>query len=318
MFAFSFVDGNPTPLPSLGAVDQVPEPVDFVWVHLDLRDAAGEDWLRRQAWPDHVTDLLLPRAAHGRMYADDDLLYGHLRDLREQSGLALPHDGVLSIVVAQDRVVTGCHQPLRAVHQLCERIADGRVRLARPAAWPAAFLRTLNDIGDDLLLQGFDGLNAIERRILRRRGDKERQALLKIRRETLHVVRDMASHRAAMTEVVRQLRPPLFADGDIRQFQHQVHRYLALVEDTHRYAEHAQLLVEELRSQVAESTNRKLYLLTILSTAFLPPTLVASFWGMNVHGIPFSEVPHGFWVVAGLTATLWGGLFWALKRFGQL
>jgi zinc transporter len=38
---------------------------------------------------------------------------------------------------------------------------------------------------------------------------------------------------------------------------------------------------------------------------FLPATLIASIWGMNVGGIPFSGSPNGFWVVAGLIAAVY-------------
>jgi Mg2+ and Co2+ transporter CorA len=44
--------------------------------------------------------------------------------------------------------------------------------------------------------------------------------------------------------------------------------------------------------------------LTMFSVIFLPATLIASIWGMNVGGIPFSGSSSGFWVVAGLIAAV--------------
>jgi zinc transporter len=69
-------------------------------------------------------------------------------------------------------------------------------------------------------------------------------------------------------------------------------------------ADHCQFLLEELRAQVEEDTNRNLYILTMFSVTFLPATLIASIWGMNVGGIPFGGSPNGFWVVAGLIAAI--------------
>ena len=60
----------------------------------------------------------------------------------------------------------------------------------------------------------------------------------------------------------------------------------------------------ELRAQVEEETNRNLYTLTMFSVIFLPATLIASIWGMNVGGVPFSGSPNGFWLVAGLIAAI--------------
>jgi hypothetical protein len=90
-----------------------------------------------------------------------------------------------------------------------------------------------------------------------------------------------------MLELARE-RPVLFPTEEFDRFNRQIHRYAALVEDAQEYAEHCQYLVEELRAQVEEETNRNLYTLTMFSVIFLPATLIASIWGMNVGGIPFS------------------------------
>ena len=72
-------------------------------------------------------------------------------------------------------------------------------------------------------------------------------------------------------------------------------------------------MLEELRAQVEEETDRNLYVLTMFSVIFLPATLIASIWGMNVGGIPFSGNPDGFWVVAALIAAVFAIV--ALFRF---
>jgi zinc transporter len=70
-----------------------------------------------------------------------------------------------------------------------------------------------------------------------------------------------------------------------------------------------------MRAQVEEQTNRNLYILTTFSVIFLPATLMASIWGMNVGGIPFSGSPNGFWVVAGLIAVAFALVAVILFRF---
>ena len=74
-------------------------------------------------------------------------------------------------------------------------------------------------------------------------------------------------------------------------------------------------MLEELRSQVEEETNRNLYILTMFSVIFLPATLIASIWGMNVGGIPFSGNPNGFWVVAGMIVAVFVLVALVLLRF---
>jgi zinc transporter len=113
----------------------------------------------------------------------------------------------------------------------------------------------------------------------------------------------MAYKRTAMLKLARE-HPMLLSADEFDRFNRQIHRYAALVEDAQEYAEHCQFLLEELRAQVEEETNRNLYILTMFSVIFLPAALIASIWGMNVGGIPFSGSPNGFWVVAGLIAAV--------------
>jgi zinc transporter len=107
----------------------------------------------------------------------------------------------------------------------------------------------------------------------------------------------------------------LLSADEFDRFNRQIHRYAALVEDAQEYAEHCQFLLEELRAQVEEETNRNLYVLTMFSVIFLPATLIASIWGMNVGGIPFSGSANGFWVVAALIAAVFALVAVFLFRF---
>jgi zinc transporter len=53
----------------------------------------------------------------------------------------------------------------------------------------------------------------------------------------------------------------------------------------------------------------------MVSAIFLPATLTAGIWGMNVGGIPFSGSPNGFWMVGGLIAVVFALVAFVLFRF---
>jgi zinc transporter len=176
------------------------------------------------------------------------------------------------------------------------------------------FFRALNDIGEGLLQAATERLSAMESRVLKRNIAGSREEMLEMRRESIRVARDMAYKRTAMLKLARE-HPILFSADEFDRFKHQIHRYAALVEDAQEYAEHCQFLLEELRSQFEEETNRNLYILTMFSVIFLPATLIASIWGMNVGGIPFSGNPNGFWVVAGMIVAVFVLVALVLLRF---
>lgn len=200
-------------------------------------------------------------------------------------------------------LVTGRRIPLRSVEEPRRRVERRAICPESPFALITEFFRALSDIGEGLLQEATDRLTAIELKVLKRGGAGKRESILEMRGGSIRVARDMAYKRTAMLELARE-RPALFSVDEFDRFNRQIHRYAALVEDAEDYAEHCQFLLEELRAQVEEETNRNLYILTMVSVTFLPATLIASVWGTNVGGIPFGSSPYGFWVVCGLIAAV--------------
>ena len=314
VFAFAFRNGLGQALRDLAEADVATSNVDFVWVHLDLSDAAGQSWLSHRPWPPDVIELVAAPIQRGRLFMTSDLVYGHLRDFRDEPDTVTLQAGSLSVVASQMLLVTGRRIPLRSVEELRRRVEARTIRPESPFGLITEFLRALNDIGEGLLQEATERLGAAESTVLKRTGTRHREEILEMRRDSIQVARDMAYKRTAMLELMRE-RPALLSADEFDRFNHQIHRYAALVEDAQEYAEHCQFLLEELRAQVEEETNRNLYILTMFSVIFLPATLIASIWGMNVGGIPFSGSPNGFLVVAGLIAAVFALVAIVLFRF---
>ena len=172
----------------------------------------------------------------------------------------------------------------------------------------------MNDIGEGLLQEASERLRVMASKVLRRSDAVLREDILEMRRSSIEIARDMAYKRTGMLALARE-RPALFPDDEFDRLNRQIHRYAALVEDAQEFAEQCQLLLEEFRAQVEEGTNRNLYILTMFSAILLPATLIASIWGMNVGGIPFSDSPNGFWLVSGLVAAAFVLVVIVLLRF---
>lgn len=316
LFAFAFRAGVGQALRDLAAADAAAAAgdADFVWVHLDLRDDAAQAWLRRRPWPADVVEMAAAPIQRGRLFITPDLVYGHVRDFREEPNAVTPQAGSLCIVAARTLVVTGRRIPLLSIEEVRRRVEAHTAQPASPFGLITEFFKALNDIGEGLLQKAGERISAIEAKVLRRKGAELRETLLEMRGDSIRIARDMAYKRTALVELARE-RPAVFPADEFDRCSRQIHRYAALVEDAQDNAEHCQFLLEELRAQVEEETNRNLYILTIFSAMFLPATLVASIWGMNVAGIPFSSGPDGFWVVGGLIAAVLVLVAIVLARF---
>ena len=60
--------------------------------------------------------------------------------------------------------------------------------------------------------------------------------------------------------------------------------------------------------------NRRLNLLTIWSTIFLPLSFYTGLWGMNFDDVPLISDDDGFWVFTGLSIATIGGMWWYFKN----
>jgi|TARA_X000001382_G_scaffold127426_1_gene115280 Mg2+ and Co2+ transporter CorA len=60
--------------------------------------------------------------------------------------------------------------------------------------------------------------------------------------------------------------------------------------------------------------NRRLNLLTIWSTIFLPLSFYTGLWGMNFDDVPLISDDNGFWVFTILSVLTIGGMWWYFKK----
>src|SRR5499427_6473991 len=77
LFAFAFRGGLGQSLYDLAEVDIAAGNADFVWVHLDLREAAAQAWLKRRPWPADVVEMVAAPIQRGRLFIAPDMVYGH-------------------------------------------------------------------------------------------------------------------------------------------------------------------------------------------------------------------------------------------------
>ena len=80
----------------------------------------------------------------------------------------------------------------------------------------------------------------------------------------------------------------------------------------------ARLLQEEIMLKDTEQTNRSLHVLATVTTVFLPASLVAALFGMNVGGLPLAEDGGGFLWAMAIIAVASALVYWLLKRSGTV
>jgi magnesium transporter len=118
--------------------------------------------------------------------------------------------------------------------------------------------------------------------------------LIELRR-VLANTRDVASHlqRTESELIARDMWPFL------RDIYDHVARNLDTVEMQRDLVTGA---MDIYLSSQAQRTNQVMKVLTVLSTIALPAVIISSIFGMNLHGLPWSEATNGGWIAMALMA----------------
>lgn len=146
-----------------------------------------------------------------------------------------------------------------------------------------------------------------------------------------HLIKELARHRrnvlmfGSIIEPQRHLMSNLantrksFLDENLHVYFDDVRDYLdKLWSIIEAYKENVHGLYITVESIINQRTSKVLTILTVISVAFLPHTLLFNLYGMNVPGLPLAKHPNVVWgLVVFLTFVVITGLIVVLRRMKQ-
>ncbi|CAO4157191.1 CorA family divalent cation transporter [Methylorubrum extorquens] len=281
--------------PDLGAFRS-----DFIWLHFGLKAANLCPLINAgHLGPRRLVEAVFRPDEHQRVTVKTEHVGGVVADLA-RPGAQPDAAGRLHFVTDPRSLVSERRSP--AENPDATRVSAER---GQPIPSPVLLLETMvgyvvasmSETGQRLA----DELDGIEDYVIDGRVHDERRRLGPIRRAAVRLHRQLLGlspvfHRLEEDDAAQHLHgPAVAAAGRLAQ------RLDALDRDVNALGERARLLQDEIAAQVSEVSNRQLYVLSILSALFLPPTFLTGLFGMNVKGLPFSDDPHGFGVIVGLS-----------------
>jgi magnesium transporter len=181
--------------------------------------------------------------------------------------------------------------------QLFYKIMDGAVDAYIPALdW---FSETVDGIEDTVLEN--PSPQTLQRIFEAKRG------LITLRR-ALSNMRDVAGH-------LQRLETGLI-QRDLWPFLRDVYDHLARNMDlTETQRDLLSGAMDVYLSSVANRTNQVMKVLTVLGTIALPSIVISGVYGMNVHGLPWVESPHGAAIAFSLMVAATAVLLIVLRKF---
>jgi zinc transporter len=274
-----------------------------VWLHLDYSDPELARWVREESGVTEVVAeaLLAPETRPRSLVLGDGLLV-ILRGVNQNPG-ADPEDMVsVRIWMAGDRIISSGQRKLLSIDDLCMEIEQGTgptnqgeflVRLGELMA------DRIGDVVNDV----DDVADSLEDKLLTAEHHELRYALSSVRRQIVALRRYLAPQRDALARLITE-RSPLINDLVQMQLRELTDRMTRYIEDLDEARDRASVTHEELLNRLAELTNRRMYLLTMIAAIFLPLSFITGLLGINVGGIPGAGDRHAFLAVIGLLAVI--------------
>ncbi len=288
----------------------------WAWTHLDLVSVQTRARLTEgDGWPPGIQRQLNGQDETPRVVVYDDAIGGVLPSYPRDGGPDEFEPIYWHFAATPDRLVTARRHPARSL-AAGYHASTGKTP---PRDTVALILFCIADFARAARLRLAslsDELDALEDTLLDQRGSgiNSRTASLigQIRREAIVLKRAMTPISRALDENEDEL--PEWWHGPELDPTHSM--VLGVLDDIGALNERARSLQDELSSRLADETNRRLYIVSLVTTLGMPATFVTGFFGMNTGGLPFGGegAPMGS-LYAGLTCLAAVGLMlFTMKR----
>ena len=270
------------------------------WVHLNKDAPRVRSWIvERSGLSKVTTEALLapesrPRAFHGK--------FGFVTILRGvNTNPGADEEDMVALRIWSDgkRLITLWDEKLKTPLDILSRLMDTQTGPHDIAELYEQLIARLTErIG--LTVEALEGdLDTIEVRMETESSPELRREVSDMRRKLSDLRRYIAPQREALGGFLAH-PPDWFDDASKQRLRESADRTVNYIEEIDSAREQAMVLKDEISSQLAESTNRTLYVLAVISGIFLPFGFVTGLFGINVGGIPGTENASGFFVFCGI------------------
>lgn len=269
------------------------------WIHLHRDGHRTQSWLLDgEIPPNQIAWALMAEDTRPRYTEIDGTGLLFLRGVNLNEG-AEPEDMVsLRLSIDTRTIITVGLRRLRTIDDMMEDFSTGHV----PPS-PSAFIERLVNY---LCQRAEPVIDELEEIIAQHELDaitekrvpsvETRNAFTDARQDAVILRRYLVPQAEALRTILRH-EPRWLIAREVLEEAAAAHD--RIIEDLDTVRERAAVLRDEMAARLAERMNEIMLALSIVSVVFLPITFVTGLFGMNVAGLPLSEVPWGFWAVCG-------------------
>jgi len=286
---------------------------EWLWLHLNYSNSVNQEWLKQTSeLSELTTKALLQEETRPRCVPVDGGLMLFLRGVNLNPGEE-PEDMVsLRIWIGEQRIITLARRRLLTIEDMRDAVQE-RTGMDTPGDFLTMLVNRLLDRASTVIEDLSDKTDSMENDLLDVADQTLREQLSDIRREAITLRRYFAPQREALNRIAMD-RTAILTDENRLFLREDADRLTRLIEELDADRERASVIHESLLSRLAELTNKRMYILSIIAAIFLPLSFVTGLLGINVGGIPGAESELGFASVIILVTIVAVGL-WAFFRW---
>jgi magnesium transporter len=299
------------------------------WVKIDRPGAPEQAWLQDN-FDFHALDYedVLSRNQRPKIDVYDDYLFIVLHFPIFDPAAGRLGAGELDLFVGPGYLVSIPNQPLQPVEYLFERCRQKEELRDQLFSRGSGYLlyRLVDDSFDycfPMLRKIGNKLDALEEEIFEGRSEEVVRDISNAKQEIINFRRVIRPERSVLRDLEKVKERYLAPEIDLEiYFDDIVDANERIWDVLENYKEVIEALEDTNESVIAHRFNDVLRVLTVLSIVFLPATLIASIWGMNV-GLPGGGDPETssntvFWIVIAAMIVFLAGMLAFFRRRGWL
>lgn len=284
-----------------------PQPGRIRWVHMDFSHPEGRDWLLNESGiEESIAEAMLHEEIRPRSLQTPRGVLTVLRGVNLNPGSDVEDMVSIRVWLEKDRIISARRRRLMSVQQISDDLQAGNGPIS-----PGDFMvRLVDNLGDRIadVIEAIDeSIEQAEARQVSGRLESYRGEFSNLRRKTAHFRRYLSPQREALDRLSR-MQTDIFSVEDLGSLQEETNRMTLFVEELDLSRERAMVAQEELLSSLAHEQNAKMYLLSIVAAIFLPLSFLTGVFGMNVAGLPGTENPLSFWILAAAMLAIGAGI----------
>lgn len=283
-----------------------------LWAHLDYTSPKTQQWIKQEAGLEEVLSCaLLEAETRPRSILNRDGLLLTLRGVNTQPQ-SDPEDMVaIRLWIDKNRIISTRKRKLLSVDDLRTALEKGHGPKT-PGEFLVDLTERLVERMADVIDHIDDDVDSLQDQVLTMESHQLRPIIAGCRRQAIGLRRYLGPQREALSKLYNE-RVDWLGDIERMHLRETSDRMMRYIEDLDSSRERASVAQEELMSRLSENMEKRMYVLSIVSTVFLPLSFLTGLLGINVGGIPGAENKSAFLIFCLILSGVGAIQFWIFK-----